>query len=149
MARFAVIGLTFLLLLGTSLSARSDEETRERFYGNVVNSTAPGNGEGSIAKMFDRVLEKEFSENDSPEGSDGASFNSSVADQQAEIETVAKVTHEKGKRNDTQENNGTRPFQLQDVFSLENEDSDDMTLIDKKVFGRPCYIFYTDLTIYL
>jgi hypothetical protein len=44
---------------------------------------------------------------------------------------------------------GTRPFQLQDVFSLENEDSDDMTLIDKKVFGRPCYIFYTDLTIYL
>jgi hypothetical protein len=68
MARFAVIGLTFLLLLGTSLSARSDEETRERFYGNVVNSTAPGNGEGSIAKMFDRVLEKEFSENDSPEG---------------------------------------------------------------------------------
>ncbi|KAL9813978.1 K(+) efflux antiporter 5 [Arabidopsis thaliana] len=132
MARFAVIGLTFLLLLGTSLSARSDEETRERFYGNVVNSTAPGNGEGSIAKMFDRVLEKEFSENDSPEGSDGASFNSSVADQQAEIETVAKVTHEKGKRNDTQENNGTRPFQLQDVFSLENEDSDDMTLIDKK-----------------
>ncbi|KAF2604402.1 hypothetical protein F2Q70_00026169, partial [Brassica cretica] len=131
--RFTVIGFSFLLLVGTTLSARSDKETRERFYGNVVNSTAPGNGEGSIAKMFDRVLEKEFSENDQPEGSDGgASFNSSVADQQAEIETVAKVTHEKGKRNDTQENNGTRPFQLQDVFSLENEDSDDMTLIDKK-----------------
>ncbi|KAG2262283.1 hypothetical protein Bca52824_069362 [Brassica carinata] len=131
--RLTVIGFSFLLLVGSALSARSDEETRERFYGNVVNSTAPGNGEGSIAKMFDRVLEKEFSENDQPEGSDGgASFNSSVADQQAEIETVAKVTHEKGKRNDTQENNGTRPFQLQDVFSLENEDSDDMTLIDKK-----------------
>ncbi|KAJ0258023.1 hypothetical protein HA466_0068930 [Hirschfeldia incana] len=130
---FTVIGFSLLLLVGSTLSARSDEETRERFYGNVVNSTAPGNGEGSIAKMFDRVLEKEFSENDQPEGSDGgASFNSSVADQQAEIETVAKVTHEKGKRNDTQENNGTRPFQLQDVFSLENEDSDDMTLIDKK-----------------
>lgn len=29
---------------------------------------------------------------------------------------------------------GTRPFQFQDVFSLENEDSEDMTtLIDKKV----------------
>ena len=29
---------------------------------------------------------------------------------------------------------GTRAFQLQDVFSLENEDSDDVeTLIDKKV----------------
>ncbi|WZZ51439.1 hypothetical protein YC2023_051546 [Brassica napus] len=110
--RFTVIGFSFLLLVGTTLSARSDKETRERFYGNVVNSTAPGNGEGR--------------------SDGGASFNSSVADQQAEIETVAKVTHEKGKRNDTQENNGTRPFQLQDVFSLENEDSDDMTLIDKK-----------------
>lgn len=83
MGRLMVIGLSLLLLVGTTLSARSDEETRERFYGNVVNSTAPGNGEGSIAKMFDRVLEKEFSENDQPEGSDGgASFNSSVADQQ-------------------------------------------------------------------
>lgn len=28
---------------------------------------------------------------------------------------------------------GTKSFQLHDVFSLENEDSDDMTLIDKKV----------------
>jgi hypothetical protein len=29
---------------------------------------------------------------------------------------------------------GSRPFQLQDVFSLENEESEDMaTLIDKKV----------------
>lgn len=63
-----MIGLSFLLLAGTTMAARSDKETRERFYGNVVNSTAPGNGEGSIAKMFDRVLEKEFSENDQPEG---------------------------------------------------------------------------------
>ncbi|KAK4480580.1 hypothetical protein RD792_013658 [Penstemon davidsonii] len=67
------------------------------------------------------------------EGSDGRSFNSSVADQQAELETVAKITHEKTKNNDTKESNGTKPFQFQDVFSLENEDSDDMaTLIDKK-----------------
>ncbi|KAJ6417773.1 hypothetical protein OIU84_001202 [Salix udensis] len=37
------------------------------------------------------------------------------------------------KKNDTQMANGTRPFQLQDVFSLENEESEDMaTLIDKK-----------------
>lgn len=48
-------------------SARSEQEIRERFYGNLINSSAPGNGEGSIAKMFDRVLEKEFSENDQPE----------------------------------------------------------------------------------
>ncbi|THG14448.1 hypothetical protein TEA_016295 [Camellia sinensis var. sinensis] len=83
--------------------------------------------------MFDRVLEKEFSENDQPEGSDGSSFNNSVADQQAVLETVAKITHEKGKKNETQEANGTRSFQFHDVFSLENEGSDDMTtLVDKQ-----------------
>ncbi|KAK4403546.1 K(+) efflux antiporter 5 [Sesamum angolense] len=83
--------------------------------------------------MFDRVLEKEFSENDAPEGAGESSFNSTVADKQAELETVAKITHEKTKMNDTQEANGTKPFQFQDVFSLEKEDSDDMTtLIDKK-----------------
>ncbi|KAF6160368.1 hypothetical protein GIB67_019137 [Kingdonia uniflora] len=51
----------------------------------------------------------------------------------AVLETVAKITHEKSKKNDTQEANGTRSFQLQDVFSLEVDGSDDMTtLIDKK-----------------
>lgn len=136
--RNGVFGFThylvlFLILARICLSARSDKETRERFYGNLVNSSAPETGEGSIAKMFDRVLEKEFSENDQPEGSDGSSFNSTVADQQAVLETVAKITHEKAKKNDTQETNGTRSFQLQDVFSLESEESDDMaTLIDKK-----------------
>ncbi|XP_021687858.2 K(+) efflux antiporter 5 isoform X1 [Hevea brasiliensis] len=124
-----------LLLVYTRVcsSARSDKEIRERFYGNLLNSSAPENGEGSIAKMFDRVLEKEFSENDQPEGSDGSSFNSSVADQQAVLETVAKITHEKAKKNDTQVANGTKSFQFPNVFSLENEDSEDMTtLIDKK-----------------
>ncbi|KAI5670179.1 hypothetical protein M9H77_10543 [Catharanthus roseus] len=116
-----------------AVSARSEQEMRERFYGNLVNSTAPNSGEGSIAKMFDRVLEKEFQENDQPEGSDGSSFNSSVADQQATLETVVKITHEKTKKNDTQEANGTRPFQIQDVFNIDNEGSDDMeTLIDNK-----------------
>ncbi|CAL1405127.1 unnamed protein product [Linum trigynum] len=113
-------------------SARSDKEMRERFYGNLINNTTPDNGEGSIAQMFDRVLEKEFSENDKPEGSDGSNFNNSVNDQQAVLETVAKVTHEKGKKNDSQPGSGPRSFQLQDVFSLENEDSEDTTLIDKK-----------------
>ncbi|GMH28078.1 hypothetical protein Nepgr_029921 [Nepenthes gracilis] len=115
-------------------SARSDQDIRERFYGNnLFNSTTSADGEGSIAKIIDHVLEKEFSENDQPEVSDGTSFNSSVAGQQAVLETVAKITHEKGKKNDTGEANGTRSFQLQDVFSLDNEESDDMaTLIDKK-----------------
>ncbi|XP_023880572.1 K(+) efflux antiporter 5 [Quercus suber] len=128
----------FVILISTGswncgCNARSEKEIRERFYGSLLNSSAPDSGDGSIAKMFDRVLEKEFSENDQPEGSDRSSFNNSVADQQAVLETVAKITHEKTKKNDTQEANGTRAFQLQDVFSLENEDSDDVeTLIDKK-----------------
>ncbi|XP_021730200.1 K(+) efflux antiporter 5-like isoform X1 [Chenopodium quinoa] len=113
--------------------ARSDQEMRERFYGNNIFNSTPPDGEGTIAKMIDHVLEKEFSENDQPEGSDGSSFNTSVADKQAELETVAKISHEKGKKNETGEANGTKAFQIQDVFSLDNEESDDMaTLIDKK-----------------
>ncbi|KAB1210805.1 K(+) efflux antiporter 5 [Morella rubra] len=125
--------LVILIYARNGDCARSQQEIRERFYGNLLNSSAPDSSDGSIAQMFDRVLEKEFSENDQPEGSDRSSFNNSVADQQAELETVAKITHEKNKRNDTQEANGTKSFQFQDVFSLENEDSDDTaTLIDKK-----------------
>ncbi|VFQ77559.1 unnamed protein product [Cuscuta campestris] len=128
-------GLLLLIAIAScgnvAFAARSEKETRERFYGNLVNSSAPENGEGSIAKMFGRVLDKEFSENDQPEGSDKSSFNSSVADQEAVLETVAVITHDK--KNETHEANGTKPFQLQDVFSLENENSEDMTtLIDKK-----------------
>ncbi|KAL0403085.1 UNVERIFIED_CONTAM: K(+) efflux antiporter 5 [Sesamum radiatum] len=127
------ICLVISLCLDVTHSARSKQDIRERFYGNLINSSAAGDGDGSIAKMFDRVLEKEFSENDSPEGAGESSFNSTVADKQAELETVAKITHEKTKMNDTKEANGTKPFQFQDVFSLEKEDSDDMTtLIDKK-----------------
>lgn len=129
-----VLLLNMLLLFIAPVSSRSDQEIRDRFYGTLsLNSSSPDSGEGSIAKLFDRVLEKEFSENDQPEGSDGSSFNSSVADQQAVLETVAKITHDKPKKNETLESNGTRPFQLQDVFSLENEGSDDTTtLIDRK-----------------
>ncbi|GAA0161746.1 hypothetical protein LIER_17990 [Lithospermum erythrorhizon] len=118
----------------TVLCARSEQEMRERFYGNFLNSSAPESGDGTIAKMFDRVLQKEFSENDQPEGSDANSFNSTVADQQAELETVAKVTHDKIKKNETQGTNGTRPFQLGDVFNLEKDEGSDesTTLIDKK-----------------
>ncbi|KAK4436348.1 K(+) efflux antiporter 5 [Sesamum alatum] len=127
------ISLIISLCLDVTHSARSKQDIRERFYGNLINTSAAGDGDGSIAKMFDRVLEKEFSENDSPEGAGESSFNSTVADKQAELETVAKITHEKTKMNDTKEANGTKAFQFQDVFSLEKEDSDDMTtLIDKK-----------------
>ncbi|KAI3735201.1 hypothetical protein L6452_14691 [Arctium lappa] len=100
-----------------AVSARSDQETRERFYGTLVNSTAPESGDASIAKMFDRVLEKEFSENESTDGSTRSSFNNSVADQEAVLETVAKITHEKAKNNDTQ---------------VTTEDDETQTLIDKQ-----------------
>ncbi|XP_024992208.1 K(+) efflux antiporter 5 [Cynara cardunculus var. scolymus] len=100
-----------------TISARSDQETRERFYGTLVNSTAPESGDASIAKMFDRVLEKEFSENESTDGSTRSSFNNSVADQEAVLETVAKITHEKAKNNDTQ---------------VTTEDDETQTLIDKQ-----------------
>lgn len=44
---------------------------------------------------------------------------------------------------------GTKPFQLQDVFSLESEDSDDTTtLIDNKVCTK-CRNSWENLTIIL
>ncbi|KAL8095956.1 hypothetical protein AgCh_037073 [Apium graveolens] len=126
--------ICFVLMIAfyvqSSVCIRSEKEIRERFYGNLVNSSAPDTGDGSLAKMFDRVLEKEFSENDQPEGKDKSSFNSSVADKEAVLETVAKITHEK--KNDTQGTNRTKAF-FQDVFSVEKEGSEDMdTIIDSK-----------------
>jgi hypothetical protein len=62
--------------------------------------------EGSIAEVFDELLEREFPEKEDPqeanEGLVGSSFNNSVNDQQAVLETVARVTHDKPKKNDTQ-----------------------------------------------
>lgn len=131
--RYCLVLVLVLVYSRICMSARSDKEIRQRFYGNLVNTTGEDSGDSTIAKMFDRVLEKEFPDTEQSSGSDGSSFNNSVADQQAVLETVAKITHEKMKRNDTQEANGTRPFQFQDVFFSDQEDSDDaMTLIDKK-----------------
>ncbi|KAJ0713957.1 putative cation/H+ exchanger, sodium/solute symporter superfamily [Helianthus annuus] len=117
--RFLLLYILIILSCCARISvfARSDKETRERFYGSLVNSSAPESGDGSIAKMFDRVLEKEFSENESTDGSAQSSFNNSVADQEAVLETVAKITHEKTKTNDTQE---------------ATEDEGTQTLIDKQ-----------------
>ncbi|XP_077235589.1 K+ efflux antiporter 5 isoform X2 [Tasmannia lanceolata] len=134
MLRVLVCFILVSFYVSLSVGARSDKEMRERFYGNIsLESSAPDSGEGSIAKMFGRVLDKEFTEGDQPEGSDASSFNSSVTDKQAELETVIRITHEKSKKNNTQEGNGTRSFQIQDVFTLENDGSDDTTtLIDRK-----------------
>ncbi|CAL5400164.1 unnamed protein product [Camellia sinensis] len=60
---------------------------------------------------------------------DPGSFNNSVSEQQAVMETVARV---RSKKNDTKEE---KSFQLHDVFNLDNENrGDDMpTLIDRKL----------------
>ncbi|KAG9445112.1 hypothetical protein H6P81_016452 [Aristolochia fimbriata] len=133
--RTAVVFVYFAVVLihsRFSLSVRSDDEIRGRFYGDLLNSTPPDISEGSIAQIFDRVLDKEFSDGDQPDGPDGSSFNNSLADKEAELETVARVTHDKSKRNDTQEANHTKPFQIGDVFTLPDDSDDTTTLIDKK-----------------
>ncbi|CAL5440797.1 unnamed protein product [Camellia sinensis] len=86
--------------------------------------------EDSFAGIIDRALEKEFTESDQTEGSnDAGSFNNSVAEQQAVLETVARV---KSKKNDTKEE---KSFQLHHVFNLDNDHraEDTPTLIDRKV----------------
>ncbi|XAR71782.1 hypothetical protein NMG60_11018194 [Bertholletia excelsa] len=134
--RFCILVVSFFTII--SVSGRSDQDIRERFYGNLsLNSSPPNSSDGSIAQMFDRVLEKEFSDNDQPEDADKSSFNSSVADQEAVLETVAKIPMRRERRMKLMRQIysifGTRSFQFNDVFSLETEDSDDTTtLIDKK-----------------
>ncbi|XP_065047516.1 K(+) efflux antiporter 6-like isoform X4 [Musa acuminata AAA Group] len=85
--------------------------------------------EGSFADMIDRALEKEFPENEQNGGeTDPGGFNNSVAEKQAVLETVARVTT---KKNETKEE---KSFQFQDVFNLDNENraEDIPTLIDRK-----------------
>ncbi|XP_042486050.1 K(+) efflux antiporter 4 isoform X3 [Macadamia integrifolia] len=93
------------------------------------NASLARSREDSFAGMIDRALEKEFPENEQAAGdTDAGSFNNSVAEQQAVLETVARV---KPKKNETKEE---KSFQLHDVFNLDNENrAEDMpTLIDRK-----------------
>ncbi|CAH9064958.1 unnamed protein product [Cuscuta epithymum] len=98
-----------------------------------LNST--GNGplnrpkEDSFADMIDRALEKEFNETDQSEASDAGSFNNTVSEQQAVLETVARV---KTKKNDTKKEE--QSFQLHHVFNLDNDHGaeETPTLIDRK-----------------
>uniref|UniRef100_A0A166HWC0 Cation/H+ exchanger transmembrane domain-containing protein n=1 Tax=Daucus carota subsp. sativus TaxID=79200 RepID=A0A166HWC0_DAUCS len=75
--------------------------------------------------MIDRALEKEFTEGDQVEENDAGGFNNSVNEQQAVLETVARV---KSKKNDTKEEKSYR------VFNLDNDNGaeDTPTLIDRK-----------------
>ncbi|TYH66282.1 hypothetical protein ES332_D06G111900v1 [Gossypium tomentosum] len=85
--------------------------------------------DGTFAAIIDRALEKEFTENEQNEVNDDAgSFNNSVVEKKAVLETVARV---KTKKNDTKEE---KSFQLHDVFNLENDNraEDTPMLIDRK-----------------
>ncbi|KAH7833846.1 hypothetical protein Vadar_010389 [Vaccinium darrowii] len=92
------------------------------------NASKSGLKEDTFADIIDRALEKEFNENDQNGVNETGSFNNSVAEQQAVLETVARV---KTKKNDTKED---KSFQLHDVFNLDNENraEDTPTLIDRK-----------------
>ncbi|CAA0840790.1 K(+) efflux antiporter 4 [Striga hermonthica] len=93
----------------------------------ATNTTRPK--EDSLADMIDHALEKEFNETDEiSDATDHGSFNNSVAEQQAVLETVARV---KPKKNETKDE---KSFQFHDVFNLDNENrpEDTPTLIDKK-----------------
>ncbi|CAK7352994.1 unnamed protein product [Dovyalis caffra] len=129
--------LIFLLFCFASLSL-ADELTESDRLEFTANTSIPNNSlstpkEGSsFADMIDKALEKEFTENDQNEATDAGSFNNSVADKQAVLETVARV---KSKKNDTKEEKYTLlSFKFHDVFNLDNDNGaeDTPTLIDRK-----------------
>lgn len=123
--------LCFALLSSTSLAdSNSDSDRLDLDHSNSSESNVSLSKpeEGSFAHMIDQALANEFPENDQPEVADSGSFNNSVAEQQATLETVARV---RTKKNDTKEE---KSFQLQNVFNLDNDNraEDTPTLIDRK-----------------
>ncbi|XP_057799714.1 K(+) efflux antiporter 4-like isoform X1 [Salvia miltiorrhiza] len=102
-------------------------------FSNATGTELSGNKtrpkEDTFADMIDRALEKEFTENeDHSEANDAGSFNNSVAEQQAVLETVARV---KPKKNETKEE---KSFKFNQVFNLDNDNGaeETPTLIDRK-----------------
>lgn len=126
------VSLSILLILDLllcSLARNFSNDSASFNNGEVIlTETNTTNSTNSFADMFDRALEKEFPENDQNEAADSGSFNNSVAEQQAVLETVARV---KSKKNETKED---KSFQLHNVFNLDNENGaeDTPTLIDRK-----------------
>ncbi|WZZ18661.1 hypothetical protein YC2023_111750 [Brassica napus] len=126
--------LAFLLICSFSLALSADSDigtdsviTREEI--NVTSAEANATNakpkEDSFADMIDRALEKEFPENDQNDVPDPGSFNNSVADQQAVLETVARVKPKK---------NETKTKEEKSFFNLDNENGveDTPRLIDRK-----------------
>ncbi|KMZ57536.1 K(+) efflux antiporter [Zostera marina] len=101
---FAVVVVMVMMLVGGSV-ARPDKDAMDRFWGNLTGEVRLEKpGDTSIADLFGKVLDNEFKENDTPEPPDGNSFNSSVADHQAVLETVAIINPDKNKNDSTATN---------------------------------------------
>ncbi|KAL0311884.1 UNVERIFIED_CONTAM: K(+) efflux antiporter 6 [Sesamum radiatum] len=132
----AILISVALLATTTSLVASEDSKLIEEGAVSAANATgieSTGNKttpkEDTFADMIDRALEKEFTENeDQNQANDAGSFNNSVAEQQAVLETVARV---KTKKNETKEE---KSFKLHQVFNLDNDNGaeETPTLIDRK-----------------
>nr|UNQ45080.1 K+ efflux antiporter 4 [Olimarabidopsis pumila] len=128
---FLVAFLLICSFFSLAFSADSDIDTdsvvTREINGTVVesNATSAKPKEDSFADMIDRALEKEFPENDQNEVPDPGSFNNSVADQQAVLETVARVKPKK---------NETKTKEEKSFFNLDNENGveDTPRLIDRK-----------------
>ncbi|KAK4479082.1 hypothetical protein RD792_014593 [Penstemon davidsonii] len=121
-----IIVLCFVSIL---LNAGGDSEHENGVVNGTVSNNSSKVKEDSFADMIDHALEKEFNETDEMSGDkDHGSFNNSVAEQQAVLETVARV---KPKKNETKDE---KSFQFHDVFNLDNENrpEDTPTLIDNK-----------------
>ncbi|KAK4602670.1 hypothetical protein RGQ29_011618 [Quercus rubra] len=121
------------LSVNESDSAEAVVVVEEEEAEGIVNATGTAaesnasrrSNEDSLAGMIDRALQREFPENEQNEATDSVgSFNNSVAEQQAVLETVARV---KPKKNDTKEEKS--------FFNLDNENGaeDVPTLIDRSV----------------
>ncbi|XP_047269095.1 K(+) efflux antiporter 6 isoform X4 [Capsicum annuum] len=131
-------GLCFLLFCFSFLFSSADPIGEDSGNSVIVNaaefnsSSVARSEEGSFANMIDRALEKEFNETEEQSGAiDHGSFNSSVAEQEAVLETVARVGRVKLKKSETNEE---KSFQLHSVFNLDNDNGaeDTPTLIDRK-----------------
>ncbi|PIA64386.1 hypothetical protein AQUCO_00100102v1 [Aquilegia coerulea] len=127
-SRFLFFFLFSLLVCFASLPTLFAAAESDRLVESNVTQSGLKSKEDSFADMIDRALEKEFPENEQNGESDSGSFNNSVADQQAVLETVARV---KPKKNETKDKE--KSFQLHDVFNLDNENraEDTPTLIDR------------------
>ncbi|KAF3681591.1 K(+) efflux antiporter 4 [Capsicum chinense] len=119
----------FLIILSFSLQCVLSDDKDANDVVNASEFNSSRSMEVSFANMIDQALEKEFNEtDDKSDATDHRSFNNSVAEQEAVLETVARV---KPKKNETKEE---KSFQLHDVFHLENDNGaeDTPTLIDRK-----------------